>query len=71
MSITVIKEQMSKLSRKEQTELMHYMIELLASEPFELSAAWSEEIERREQSLEIGISKGKPAKDVIAKYVSE
>ncbi len=71
MSITVIKEQMSKLSRKEQTELMHYMIELLASGPFELSAAWSEEIERREQSLESGTSKGKPAKDVIAKYVSE
>ena len=45
MSIQGIKEEVRKLSRSEQAELMHYMIELLATDDFELSEAWKAEID--------------------------
>ncbi len=49
---------------------MHFMIELLASENFELSDKWKAELDRREEALDKGASVGKLAKDVIAKYTS-
>lgn len=70
MSIQAIKEEASKLSRTEQAELMHYMIELLAKDEFQLSEAWKEELGRREQALDKGESIGKPAREVIAKYTA-
>lgn len=70
MSIQAIKEEVSKLPRPQQAELMHFMIELLASENFELSDKWKAELDRREEALDKGASVGKLAKDVIAKYTS-
>ena len=71
MSIQVIKEEVSKLNKAEQAELMHFMIELLATENFELSDKWKAEINRREEALHSGKSVGKPAKEVLAKYISQ
>lgn len=68
MSIQGIKEEVRKLSRSEQAELMHYMIELLATDDFEISEAWKAEIDRREAALDSGKSVGKSAKEVLAKY---
>ena len=68
MSIQGIKEEVRKLSRSEQAELMHYMIELLATDDFELSEAWKAEIDRREAALDSGESVGKLAREVLAKY---
>ncbi|MCB9291933.1 MAG: addiction module protein [Lewinellaceae bacterium] len=68
MSIQAIKEEVSKLSRTEQAELMHYMIKLLAKDDFQLSEAWKDELGRREQALDKGETIGKPAKDILSKY---
>ena len=68
MSIQAIKEAVSKLSRAEKAELMHFMIELLATGDFQLSEAWIEELNRREVALDKGESVGKPARDVLSKY---
>ena len=64
MHIQAIKEAISKLSRVEQAELMHFMIELLAKDDFQLSEAWIEELSRREGGLDKGESAGKPAREV-------
>ena len=68
MSIQAIKEEVSKLSREEQAELIHFMVELLAKDDFQLSEAWKKELDRREQALDKGVSIGKPAREVISKY---
>ena len=68
MSIQAIKEEVSKLSREEQAELIHFMVELLAKDDFQLSEAWKKELDRREQALDKGESIGKPAREVISKY---
>lgn len=70
MSIQEIKKEVRKLHKAEQAELMHFMIELLASDDFELSEDWKAELDRREEALDKGTSVGKPARDVIAKYTS-
>ena len=67
MHIQAIKEAISKLSRVEQAELMHFMIELLAKDDFQLSEAWMEELSRREDALGKGESIGKPVRDVLSK----
>ncbi|MBL7794224.1 MAG: addiction module protein, partial [Saprospiraceae bacterium] len=58
------------LSKAEKAELMHFMIELLSDDDFELSQAWKTELDRREEALNSGVATGKPAKDIIAKYLS-
>lgn len=68
MSIQTIKKEVSKLNKKEQAELMHFMVELLAEDSFSLSNDWKKELDLREHALKDGTSIGKPAKDVIAKY---
>ncbi|MCB0566868.1 MAG: addiction module protein [Phaeodactylibacter sp.] len=70
MSIQAIKEEVSKLSREEQAELIHFMVELLAKDNFQLSEAWKDELGRREQALDKGETIGKPAREVIAKYTA-
>lgn len=70
MSIQHLKEEVRKLNKAQQTELIHFMIELLASDDFELSEAWKAELDRREKALDKGTSVGRSAKDVIAKYTS-
>lgn len=68
MSIQAIKEAVYQLNKSEQAELMHYMIELLASGDFELSEEWKAELDRRETALEKGTSIGRTANEVIEKY---
>ncbi|MDZ4682814.1 MAG: addiction module protein [Saprospiraceae bacterium] len=70
MSIQAIKEEVYKLSKTEQAELIYYMVELLAMGDFDLSGEWKAELDRREEALDKGSSIGRPAKDVIGKYVS-
>ena len=71
MSIQVIKEEVIKLNKAEQAELMHFMIELLATDNFELSAGWKAELDRREEALEKEGPVGRPAKEVLAKYIGQ
>lgn len=68
MSIQALKEEVIALSKAEQAELMHFMIELLATDNFQFSDEWQEELERREIALENNTSVGKPAREVLAKY---
>ncbi len=68
MTLQSLKKEVSKLSRKEQAELMHFMIELLSGDPFTLSQEWIAELDKREKTLEEGASVGKPAREVLAKY---
>ncbi len=70
MHIQAIKDEVRKLSKAEKAELMHFMIELLSDDDFELSQAWKTELDRREEALNSGVATGKPAKDIIAKYLS-
>jgi len=70
MSIQEIKKEVRKLKKAEQAELMHFMVELLASDDFELSEEWKAELDRREKALDKGTSVGRRVKDVIAKYTS-
>jgi len=69
MDVEKIKEEIRKLSKAEQLELLNFMIELLASDDFELSDKWKAELDRREKALDKGTSVGRPARDVIAKYI--
>jgi len=70
MSVQAIKKELSQLDKKEQAELMHYLVEPLAGTEFHLSDEWKAELKKREEALENGTSVGRPARDVIAKYLS-
>ena len=70
MSVQTLKDEMRKLTKPEQLELVHYMIELLATDDFTLSAEWKSEISRREEALNNGSSVGVSAKEVIYKYIA-
>lgn len=71
MSIQAIKEELQQLSKAEQAELMHFMIELLASEEVDISEEWKSELDRREKARAEGHSKGKEARDVLRKYLNK
>lgn len=58
MSIQEIKKEVRKLNKAEQAELTHFMIELLASDDFELSEEWKAELDRREEAMDKGTSVG-------------
>jgi len=68
MSIQAIKEEVTALNKAEQAELMHFMVELLATDNFQPSDEWQAELEEREAALDNGTSVGKPAREVLAKY---
>lgn len=70
MSIQAIKEEVTTLSKAEQAELMHFMIELLTTDNFQLSDEWKVELEQREAALDNKIAVGKPARKVLEKYKS-
>ena len=38
---------------------------------FELSDGWKKEIDRRKEALKKGTSVGKPAREVLAKYIAQ
>ena len=71
MSIQTLKEEVSKLDKAAQAELMHFMVELLSSEDSEISDSWKEEIDRREKALKNDTSVGRPAREVLAKYLNK
>jgi hypothetical protein len=68
MSIQTLKEELVKLSKLEQTELLHFMVELLTNDDFELSEDWKKELDRREEALKNRTSVGQPASDILSKY---
>lgn len=70
MTIQVLKEELLKLSKAQQIEVMHFMVEVIASDDFELSEEWKAELDKREEALEKGNSVGRSAKDVISKYTT-
>lgn len=71
MTIESIKDEVIKLNKAEQAELIHFMVELLATDNFQVSKEWETEIERRSDALKAGTSVGKPAREVLAKYVNK
>lgn len=71
MSIQTIKKEVSKLNKKEQEELMQFMFDLLGNDKFYLSNELKKEIDKREEAMENGTSKGRLAREVIAKYNSK
>ena len=70
MSLQAIKKEISKLDKVEQVDLMHYLMSLLTDGTVELSPDVRAELDRREAALEAGMSVGKPAREVIAKYLT-
>ncbi|MEM9888333.1 MAG: addiction module protein [Bacteroidota bacterium] len=54
MSIQTIKQEVGFLSKLEQKELLHYMIEVVAGESDELSQTWKKEIDRRIEAYKNG-----------------
>ncbi len=71
MGIEKIKKEVFRLTRSEQIELIHFVIDLLSTDDFELSDEWKKEIDRRVDALIRGTSIGRPARDVISKYKSK
>lgn len=71
MSIQTIKNELSKLSKAEQAEIIHFMVGLLANPEEDIPNEWKSEIDKREESLKNGRSVGKSAREVLAKYISK
>ncbi|MEN0004035.1 MAG: addiction module protein [Bacteroidota bacterium] len=71
MTMQSLKTEVSKLTKLEQTELIHYLVELVASESMDLSDELKEELDKRAQALADQTSIGRPAREVLKKYYSE
>ncbi|MEM8524690.1 MAG: addiction module protein [Bacteroidota bacterium] len=69
MNLTDVKQNIIELNSEERAELIHFIVDLMEGEVFYLSDAWKAEIEERERKLKQGLSIGKPAREVLAKYV--
>ena len=69
MNLTQVKENITQLNSQERAELMHFMVDLMEGDIFYLSDAWKKELDERERKLDQGIAVGKPAREVLAKYV--
>ncbi|MEM9888922.1 MAG: addiction module protein [Bacteroidota bacterium] len=69
MNLTEVKQNIIELNSEERAELMHFMVDLMEGEVFYLSDAWKVELKERERRLEQGLSIGKPAREVLSKYV--
>ncbi|MEM1326357.1 MAG: addiction module protein [Bacteroidota bacterium] len=69
MSLVAVKENIVNLNQQERAELIHFLVDLMEGELFYLSDAWKQELEERERRLLSGASAGKPAREVLAKYV--
>ncbi len=71
MNIQAIKEEIQRWDKSQQADLMHFLIELLTNDQFQLSDDWKKELEKRTQALKNGTSVGRPAREVIAKYAAK
>jgi len=70
MTLQIVKEEVQKWEKSLQADLMHYLVELLAKEKFQISEEEKKELNKRVQSLKNGTSVGRSAKDVLSKYGS-
>ena len=71
MSIELLKAELQRLNRQEQAELMHFMVELLATDNFQLTNEWKKELDRRAEALNNDTSVGRSAIEVLKKYTSK
>ncbi len=70
MTIQNIKKEIQNWDKTQQADLMHFLVELLANDKFQLSEKWEKELNKREEALKNGTSVGRPAREVLAKYTS-
>ncbi len=70
MNIEIIKSEIQNWDKAKQADLMHFLVELLANDQFQLSEKWEKELQKREQALKTGASVGRPAREVLAKYAN-
>lgn len=70
MTIQTIKGEIQNWDKTQQADLMHFLVELLANDKFEISEAWEKELDKREEAHKNGTAVGRPAREVLAKYTS-
>ena len=70
MTILEIKKEVTNLNKTEQADLIHYLVELLTNDKFQLSETWIEELDKREKAYRDGTSVGRPAREVIQEFLS-
>ena len=70
MTIQAIKKEVQNWDKAQQADLMHFLVELLTNDQFQLSENWKNELNKREEALNNGTSVGRPARDVLAKYAT-
>ena len=71
MTIQTIKKEVQNWDKAQQADLMHFLVELLTNDQFQLSENWKNELAKREEALNNGTSLGRPARDVLAKYAAQ
>ena len=70
MNVVAIKEEIQKWDKAQQADLMHFLVELLSNDKFQLSDTWKNELDKRMEALNNGSSSGRSARDVLAKYAT-
>ena len=70
MTIQSIKKEVQSWDKAQQADLMHFLVELLTNDQFQLSENWKNELAKREEALNNGTSVGRPARDILAKYAT-
>ncbi|MFT4760613.1 MAG: hypothetical protein ACI9XO_003284 [Paraglaciecola sp.] len=70
MTIQKVKTEIQNWDKMQQADLMHFLVELLTNDKFQLSEAWEKELDKREEAHKNGTSVGRPAREVLAKYTS-
>lgn len=71
MTILEIKKEVANLNKADQADLIHYLVELLTNDKFQLSEKWIEELDKREKAYRDGTSVGRPAREVIQEFLSK
>lgn len=71
MTIQDLKKEVGNLDKAEQADLVHYLVELIANDKFQLSEALKKELNKREKAYRDGTSVGRPAREVIQEFLSK
>lgn len=71
MTIEKIKEEVQNWDKAQQTDLVHYLIELISNDKYQLPENWKKEIDRRMDNYEKGVTVGIPAREVLAQYLKK
>ena len=69
MTIQTIKKEIQNWDKIQQADLMHFLVELLTNDKFQLSEGWEKKLNKREEALRNGTSVGRSAKEVLARYM--